>query len=120
MHTITSDTERNRLTIVLDGSFNADQMKAITDEVIEAAKKLKAGYDVVTDISHFSVVSQEATEEIERAQKHFVESGAARGVRIVGDHVLPGMQFRRTGNEVHFVSTNVKTLQEAEEFLKAK
>ena len=117
MHTVKADPGKNRLYVVLDGSFSAEEMKGVTDEVIAAAKTLAAGYDVITDISRFGVVSQEAAEEIERAQKYFVESGATRGVRVIGDHVLPGMQFQRKGSEAHYVSTNVKTMAEAEEFL---
>jgi hypothetical protein len=120
MHTITANTETNRLYIVLNGSFSADELKVVTDEVIEAAKKMAPGYDVVTDISQFKVASQDATAEIERAQKYFVDSGARRGVRVVGSHVIPGMQFQRTGTEAHFVSTNVKTIEEAELLLDTK
>ena len=97
--------------------MTAEQMKASTDETIAAARQLKPGYDIITDISRFKVGDQGVAAEIERAQKFFVESGARRGVRIVGSSALSGMQFRRTAGEAHYSSVNVATMEDAEKLL---
>ena len=80
-------------------------------------KKLKPGYDVITDISKFSPVGLDALKEIERVQEYFRTSGVRYGVRIVGKSVVTGMQFKRIWKSVGFRSTNFDTLAEAEEFL---
>jgi hypothetical protein len=117
MHSIRVDIVNNRLYLALEGFMTAEQMRISTDETIEAAKKLKPGYDIVTDISKFKVGDSGVAAEIERAQKFFVESGARRGVRIVGSSALTGIQFKRTAGEAHYASVNVATMEEAEKML---
>lgn len=72
---------------------------------------------MVTDISQFKPGTPEVTKEVERVQAHFVASGVRRGVRIVGASSLSGMQFKRTGSQAGYESTNVATLEEAEQIL---
>lgn len=117
MYTIRTDPGKNRLYVSLVGFFNLEEMKKCVDETIEATKKLKRGYDVVTDITQFKPGSPEVTKEVERVQAHFVAFGVRQGVRIVGASALAGMQFKRTGTQAGYMSTNVATPEEAEEVL---
>ena len=117
MYEFKIDTVKNRLYITLDGFFSTEEIKQCSDETIGAVKKLKPGYDVITDISKFSPVGLDALKEIERVQEYFRTSGVRHGVRIVGKSVVTGMQFKRLGKSVGFRSTNFATLAEAEEFL---
>ncbi len=95
-------------------------MKKCSDETIALAKKLKRGFDVITDISQFKPATPEATKEIERVQAFFKTSGVRHGVRVVGENVLSGMQFKRTGGIAGYVSSNVATLSEAEKLLESR
>ena len=117
MYTVRADTLRNRLYVTLVGFFSIDEMKRCGDETIEGTKKLRPGYDVITDITQFKAGTPEVAADIERVQAHFRKSGARQGVRIVGGNVLSGMQFRRTGGQAEYNSVNVPSLEAAEEFL---
>jgi hypothetical protein len=117
MYTIRADTLKNRLYVTLAGIFTLEEMRRCGDETIEATKKLRPGYDVVTDITQYKVGSPEVAKDIERVQAHFRKSGARQGVRVVGASVISGMQFRRTGAQADYNSVNVASLQDAEELL---
>jgi hypothetical protein len=111
------DPVRNRLYVTLSGFFSLEEIKRCGDETIAATKKLRPGYDVVTDIRLFKAGPPEVAADIERVQAHFRKSGARQGVRIVAGNALSGMQFRRTGNEAGYQSVNVSSLEEAEAVL---
>lgn len=117
MYDFKIDAGKNRLYIKLSGYFEYEEMKKCSDETIKMIEKLKPGYDVITDISEFKPVSPEATKEIERVQAYFVKTGVRKGVRVVGEKILSGMQFKRKGKDAGYDSTNVATLADAEKLL---
>jgi hypothetical protein len=117
MYEFKVDTVKNRLYITLEGFFSAEEMKQCSDATIEAIRQLQPGYDVITDISKFSPVGIDALQEIARVQEYFKQTRVRYGVRIVGESVVTGMQFKRIGKSVGYPSINVATLAEAEEFL---
>jgi hypothetical protein len=117
MYTIRVDTLKNRLYVTLVGYFTLEEITRCGDETIEATAKLRAGYDVITDITQFKAGPPEVAQDIERVQAHFRKSGARQGVRIVGGNVVSGMQFRRTGAHAEYSSVNVLTLEAAEDLL---
>lgn len=113
MYTIQCTPQQNRIHIKLAGSMGMDEMVKCVDETIAAAKKLRRGYDVITDISDFAPASPEVAKQIERVQAHFVASGVRKGVRVVGSKVLAGLQFNRTSSNVGYPSVNVATFEDA-------
>ena len=117
MYSIRVDLVRNRLYVTLVGFFSPEEIKQCGDETIEATKRLRRGYDVVTDITQFKAGTAAVAADVERVQAHFRRSGARQGVRIVGGNVLSGMQFRRTGMSAEYNSVNVANLEEAEQLL---
>ena len=88
MYNLKIDASKNRLYVTMVGFFNYEEMKKWADETIATAKKLRRGYDVVTDISQFKPTTPEGTKEIERVQVHFKISGVRLGVQVVGESVL--------------------------------
>ena len=120
MQTLRVDREKNRLYIVLAGFVDTEEMKTNSDETIAVTKQLKPGFDVITDISNFKPTTPEATKEIERVQASFKAAGVHRGVRVVGESAIAGMQFSRTGKHVGYESCNVATLADAEKLLDGK
>lgn len=116
-YTIRVDPVRNRLYVTLEGFFTLDEIKQCGNETIEATKKLRRGYCVVTDITQYKAGPPEVAQDVERVQAHFRRSGARQGVRIVGESFLSGMQFRRTGGNAEYDSVNVPSLEAAEKFL---
>jgi hypothetical protein len=117
MHTIKADIAKNRLIVSLVGRFTVEDMRTCNADTFAELKKLKPGYDIITDITQFTVSGDDVAAEIEKAQEHFVATGARNGVRIVGDKVLSGMQFRRTAGIAGYRSINVKSMDEAEKLL---
>jgi hypothetical protein len=117
MFKVHADPARNRLYLTLSGFFSFEEAKACGDETVAATRKLKAGYDVITDISEFKPGTQEVAKDIERVQAHFKATGARRGVRVVGGNAASSMQFARLASQAGFTSCNVATLVEAEKLL---
>lgn len=117
MFKVHADTIRNRLYLTLSGFFSAEESKACGDEAVVAIRKLKPGYDVVTDIAGFKPGTAEVAKDIERVQAHFKTTGARRGVRVVGSNAAGSMQFARLATQAGFTSCNVATLAEADKLL---
>mgnify|MGYP003394384842 CR=1 FL=1 len=118
-YSVYADIAKNRLVLGLEGFLSLEEITKSTDETIAAAKKMKPGYDVITDISKYITGTPEVAKEIERAQAFFVASGVHRGVRIVAK-VIPGMQFKISAKEAGYESINVATMEEAERYLDGK
>lgn len=116
MYKIATDIVRNRVVIRLEGFFELAEMRRCVDETIAATKRLRNGYDVITDIEKLMPATADVAQEIGRAQSHFAAT-ARRGVRVVGGAVVTGIQFKRTGANVRYQSVNVATLAEAEKML---
>jgi hypothetical protein len=115
--TVKADVEKNRLYITLVGFFHQDEMKACTDKTIEEAKNLKPGFDVITDVSQFKPVGQEALDEVARGQAFFKSAGIRHGIRVEGDSVLSSKQFSRIGKSVDYNPNIVKNIEEADKIL---
>jgi hypothetical protein len=109
MHNLKIDPAKNRLHITMSGFFNPEEMKKWAEETIATAKKLKRGFDVITDISGFKPTTPEGTKEIERVQSFFKLSGVRRGLQIIGENVLAGLQFKRMSVLSGYNPTNVDT-----------
>jgi hypothetical protein len=120
MYKIEVDTVRNRICITLSGFFSLEEIRRCGDETIEATRKVKRGFDVITDISSFKPGTTDVANDIQRVQAHFRTAGVRRAVRIVGKSSIASMQFSRTGKLADFQSTNVETMAEAEKILAAK
>jgi hypothetical protein len=117
MYKFKIDLSKNRLYITMAGFFNFEEMKKWAEETVSTAKKLQRGFDVITDISQFKPTTPEGTKEIERVQSFFKISGVRRGVQVVGENVLAGLQFKRMSVLSGYDPTNVDTLAEAEKLL---
>ena len=117
MYNIKADIEKNRLYCTLSGFFENKDMKECSDKTIEECKKLKPGFDVITDISEFKAVGQDTVDEVKRAQAFFKEHGVRRGIRVAGKATLTAIQFNRVGKTVDYTTDTVETLAEAERIL---
>ena len=117
MYTVKANIPKNRLYVTMNGFFQYKEMKECTDKTIEESRKLKPGYDVITDISNFKAVGPEALAEVKRGQAYFRQSGIRHGIRVVGNANLAGGQFDRVGKTVAYLPETVKTVAEAEKIL---
>lgn len=117
MYNIRADIPKNRLYVKLIGFFENKEMKECTDKTIEEAKKLKTGFDVITDISLFKAVNQDTLAEIKRAQTFFKIHGVRHAIRVAGSSLLANGQFNRVGKTVNYTPETVATLADAEKYL---
>jgi len=120
MYTVKADFKKNRLYVTLNGFMALKEMKECTDKTIEEGKKLKRGYDVITDISSFNAVGPEAQEEVKRGQAFFKESGVRHAIRVLGNAAITNIQFNRLGKAVGYVPETVATVADAEKILDAQ
>lgn len=111
---------KNRLYIGLEGYFPEDEAKRAADQVILETRKLRAGFGVVSDISHFKPASPQAAEQIVRAQKALKDMGVGRMVRVVAGNVLAKMQMERTGAQSGLDVDYAATREDAERLLDQK
>jgi len=112
-----ADIEKNRLYIVLRGYFTVEEAKTAADLTIEAAMKLRPGFDCITDLSAHKPSSDAVNEETRRAQMFLAERGVRRVVRVVTTSVLSQMQFERVGKQAGYqdgTSDVASSLEEAE------
>jgi len=117
MYSVKADAAKNRLNITLQGFFKVEEMKACTDLTISESRKLKPGFDVITDISQFKPADPETIIEVERGQAFLKSAKIGRGIRVLGQSVTSGMQFGRTGKSVGYAPVTVATMAEAEKLL---
>jgi len=117
LFTIKADVQKNRLYVTLVGFFDHKLMKECTDKTIEEAGKLKPGFDVITDLSEFKPVGQDAVEEIARGQAFFKKAGIRRGIRVEGQSKLTSGQFHRLGKTVDYNPDIVDSIEAAEKLL---
>jgi hypothetical protein len=119
MYTIRADVQKNRLYVTMVGFFQRDLMKECTDKTIEEVKKLKPGFDVITDITQFKPVGQDAIDEVARGQAFFKKAGIRHGIRIEGKSKLTSGQFGRAAKTVDYNPNVVEDLAAAEKLLES-
>ncbi|MBT3362426.1 MAG: hypothetical protein HN929_13795 [Chloroflexi bacterium] len=72
--TIEATTTSNRLYMNLSGFFTDDDMQHVYDKFANEAKKLKKGFDVITDTSQFKPITQKGATIINKTQQLAKES----------------------------------------------
>ena len=119
MYEIHADLASNCLYITLKGFMKAVEGKEAADRVISESDKLQAGFCVVNDIHEFKPGDAAVAEQIKRAQGYIFKKGVNKVVRIVGDAVLGGMQFRKTQQDAHvtYKTFEVGTKEEATQLI---
>jgi hypothetical protein len=117
LYSVKADVQKNRLYVTLEGFFEKELMKECTDKTIEETKKLKRGFDVITDLSNFKPVGKEALAEVARGQSFFKQAGIRHGIRVESTSALTTNQFDRLGKSVDYNPNVVKNVLEAERLL---
>ncbi len=116
MYQVRSNRTKNRLYIQLDGYMSETEAREAANTLITEAKKLKPGYDIISDITGFKPMSPEGAREIEHAQKYVIQNGVRHIMRVVGPNVIGRMQFQRTSKASgsSSLTEEVASLEEAE------
>jgi hypothetical protein len=113
------DRAKNRLYLRLVGFFRSRDVDPAMRKLQAALNDLKAGFDVVTDLSDFVPGSPGAAEALRKGGELIKARGRRNGVRITGGLMTGLMQFQRLLRGV-FDDTSIryaKSLQEADTIL---
>jgi hypothetical protein len=120
MHETKADPDRNRLYVTLKGRMTGKDAKQASARVISDLKKLKPGFDVITDISEFEPVTQKETELLVQAHKLFIKKGVGRVTRVIGSElkaVVANIQFERVSRKSNIVAKCFDSVGDAECYL---
>ncbi len=105
--TIRADVAKNRLYITLDGPIGEAESKANLPKIGEEAKKLKAGFSVITDTIGARPTTIKVKEDIEAVQADLMRLGMKHVVRVVGKNAISAMQLDRGARETGY-GNNIK------------
>ncbi len=106
VHTLRS---HNRLRVRAWGHPTPEEAFALASEAIEALSRLRAGFDVLADVSGLGSLPDGCMPQVERLQSYFVRSEVGRVVRVCG--ALPDVvlklerQARAAGYAAHLATS---------------
>jgi prolyl oligopeptidase PreP (S9A serine peptidase family) len=116
MYKVSKDVIKNRLHIELEGLIGIDEAIQASSAVIDAARTMKRGFDLVNDIREFRPTSEACVAELMRTQAFLVSLGMRHVVRVSASAVAR-MQLDRAGKAVGYEAMTVTTLEEANRIL---
>jgi len=122
MYEIEADPRTNRLFLSFTGRMERDQMETAADETVEAAERLRDGFDIVNDLSGFTPPSPEAAKPIKRAQAELKEMGVDRVVRVTDEDTSQVVvnAFERRSRDVGYSGETADSVAAAERKLDEK
>jgi len=115
--TVDIDRAENRLYLTLSGMLDAETGRDAVDDLAAAAGELDPGFTMVNDISTFGLVSQEATDQIERGRRIIDDEGVSAVVRVLGDSIIGKLQFDRVAGDREYQVADAESVEQAEAFL---
>jgi hypothetical protein len=116
MYEIEADRVQNRLYLDLSGRMDREELEDAADEAVNAAERLREGFDVVNDLAGFTPPSPEAAKPIKRAQAELKEMGVDRVVRVVDEETSQVVvnAFERRSRDVGYSGETAESVPEAE------
>jgi hypothetical protein len=114
-----ADVRNNRLYLTITGRMEREELEEAADEAVEAAKRLRDGFDIINNLSGFAPPSPEAAKPIKRAQAELVEMGVDRVVRVVDEETSQVVvrAFDRRSQDVGYSGETAPSVAEAERLL---
>jgi hypothetical protein len=96
-----------------------EELEEAADEAVEAAGRLREGFDIINNLSGFAPPSPEAAKPIKRAQAELVEMGVDRVVRVVDEDTSQVVvrAFDRRSQDVGYSGETAPSVAEAERLL---
>ncbi|MDM8001185.1 MAG: hypothetical protein QUS33_14645 [Dehalococcoidia bacterium] len=115
-----ADVTKNRLYIVLDGFLTDLQARECADLTIAECRKLRPGFDVITDITTAQPSTAKGAEDLLRAMIFLKEHGMGRPIRVMQnpkEMTLGSHQMTRKSKEAGYDVNMAASVEEAEEML---
>jgi hypothetical protein len=90
MYNVSCNIAKNRMYFTLAGYMGPEQLTRAVDVLVEAAKIMNAGFDVIADVSELQSPANSRLQGVQRARTGLRRYGLRRLVRVVADpsHVL--------------------------------
>lgn len=107
---IKADQDNNRLYLIIKGFLIDEYVKRAVKKITSEANKLKAGFDVIDDLSELNPATAQDADKIMRAHNYALKKGARRVIRI-GNQEMKNI-VKNTRNKYQEISA--KTVEEAE------
>jgi len=119
MFEVEADVRNNRLYLTLTGRMEREGLETAAHEAVDAADRLREGFDIINDLSGFTPPSPEAAKPIKRAQGELVELGVDRVVRVVDEETSQVVvhAFERRSKDVGYSGETAPSVAEAERTL---
>lgn len=120
MYEVRASPGKNRLYFTMAGVVSADDARAAAERVEEEMKRLRPGFDTVSNIAGLEPLPPEALEQIRRINRYLVGFQRGRILRVVGRSAKTAVQFERLSKAHGYSAQLAFSLQEAERLLDAK
>ena len=109
---------KNRLYLTLKGKAEVKELQAWSDNLLVEAKKLKAGFGVISDILECQPTTEEGRLIIQTTQLKAKEMGMGNVVRITkGANAITSNQWQRSSRAVGYVALEAGSVDEADKML---
>ena len=113
--------EKNRLIVTLAGFISEREAWSIKETVLKETPRLKTGFSVINDISHFRAGQDEAGQILKDVIKYLMSHKVEQVVRVVGASQMAVIQFANsTGKMASYNVKYVPTMEDAELLLEKK
>lgn len=115
---IVVDTEKNRLSITLEGMITRKEMDRIYADIVVCTSELQPGFAVITDLSKCTIAHLSGLPTFKKIMEVLVENKVGKVVRVVGKSKVIFNQISRvTGHMKGYRPIYVVNLDEAEKVL---
>jgi hypothetical protein len=110
--------EKNRLYVVLEGLLSDEEAREAVAQIVRAIEGMKAGGEIINDMSRFRPLSQAVVAEIRHVAEAVTRKQLKRVVRVVGVSPTVARQVAREAREAGGYSAfEVATIEDAEALL---
>ncbi len=111
---------KNRLVTTVKGSVDIAELRAWSANLLAELKKLKPGFEVISDILDCQPTTEEGRLIIQDTQRKAKEMGMGNVVRITkGGNMITSNQWQRSSRAVGYVALEAASVQEADKLLDA-
>ena len=109
---------KNRLYITLKGKADVPELQAWSDNLLAEAKKLKAGFGVISDILECQPTTEDGRQIIQTTQKKAKDLGMGHVVRITqGANAITANQWQRSSRAVGYVAGEAGSVEAADKMI---
>ncbi|MFC1925469.1 hypothetical protein ACFLW2_02095 [Chloroflexota bacterium] len=116
---IRADVARNRLYVIVQGFLTSQENNESVDKILEALRKLRPGFDMITDMATMKVATEEGSEGFGRAHEAIKAMGQKNNILVVKDPLVR-MQIERMSREAGTPAEFASSIEEAERILEGK